>query len=93
MVRPFYAVCLYVYLKILLILIFFDKHGICQTLASSSQETKTVVEGERTSLVCDISVAGDNDVNWGYVNNDGRLRYISSNEFVYPCNWIRHKCE
>ena len=56
--------------------------GMFQTTSEADTEMKTVVEGDMTSLICDISSAGENTVIWVYYENDIR-RYISLNEYVY----------
>ena len=40
--------------------------------------------GYKTTLTCDISVAGENDVTWAYYDDNNIRRYISWNDFIYP---------
>ena len=45
---------------------------------------KTAVVGYKTTLTCDISVAGGNRVTWAYYDDNNIRRYISWNDFIYP---------
>ena len=45
---------------------------------------KTVVEGDKVSLICDLNNDNDNTIFWTYLIGPGSPRYISSNDYIYP---------
>ena len=57
---------------------------LCQTTTEVNVEMMTVVEGDRTTLICDISTADENSVIWAHYDENDVRHYISLNDYVYP---------
>ena len=56
----------------------------CAIFLEAGPRNKTVVEGDKVSLICDLNNDNDNTIFWTYLIRPGSRRYISSNDYIYP---------
>ena len=56
----------------------------CAIFLEAGPQDKTVVDGDKVSLICDMNNYNNNTIYWTYFIGPGRRRYISSNGFIYP---------